>query len=283
MQSHRNRVPGSDYNSETGNQLSEFRKICTIQAGPHDFIGKMSTSDRENWKENWGVVYKIVETGLEATFVWMNYERGGPPKCPITSLHTHWDDEKLKISRSPDNLLESPVQDPHFGRLSSIDPIVSSPNHRLYCVEINYLHSIIVLELVNVEKSAPNKIVPRPQGSHSSGFNLSKVLQAEHDVNKKTYNVVMTRVRAAVTKAGLEGRWAKHNSSAVGDVFIIMRAEFPFLAEYEGDWATAQFVKQTLKNWRAKKVKISKAQAVVTTDDEDNNRGGERAAGEEDA
>ncbi|KAG8773375.1 hypothetical protein FRC19_011841 [Serendipita sp. 401] len=96
-------------------------------------------------------------------------------------------------------------------------------------------------------------IVPRPTGEHGRNWNLLRELE-KYDVSRREYNHMLAEVRDSAKMARLDRTlvYRAQDPIKVAQVFGAMRSKFPILKRFRSDWATAEMLKQCLKNWRSK-------------------------------
>lgn len=97
--------------------------------------------------------------------------------------------------------------------------------------------------------------IPKPRGEHGRDFNLQDAMGLGD--RRGTYLSMLALIRSLIDRAQLEPRaWFRRQDPVkVLQIYIIARDEFPMLKQFQADWATAEMVKQALRNRRHRRAK----------------------------
>ncbi|KAI0668870.1 hypothetical protein C8Q78DRAFT_194550 [Trametes maxima] len=111
----------------------------------------------------------------------------------------------------------------------------------------------------------PPKSIPKPPGTVGKGLKLRDEMRLQN--NKPLYLNCLMTVRDLCLAGRLD--WKKgirqQDAGKLGALYDVARAEQPYLARFENDWATAQILIQYMSNRR--KNAIRKGRVIVTEDD----------------
>ncbi|KAI0675160.1 hypothetical protein C8Q78DRAFT_988889 [Trametes maxima] len=109
------------------------------------------------------------------------------------------------------------------------------------------------------------KTIPKPPGSVGKGLKLRDEMHLQG--NKPLYLNCLMTVRDLCLAGRLDWKRGirEQDASKLGALYEIARAEQPYLARFENDWATAQILIQFMANRR--KNAIRKGRVIVTKDD----------------
>ncbi|KAG8925358.1 hypothetical protein FRC01_010304 [Tulasnella sp. 417] len=98
---------------------------------------------------------------------------------------------------------------------------------------------------------AKNRLIPRPPGERGKdGWNLQKHMGLEND--DETYGKIRRCVRYAVYESQLN-IWKKitdQDEKSLFTCYAVIKKRWPFMEQFEGNWATREFVKGICQNAR---------------------------------
>ncbi|KDQ14854.1 hypothetical protein BOTBODRAFT_174370 [Botryobasidium botryosum FD-172 SS1] len=103
-----------------------------------------------------------------------------------------------------------------------------------------------------LKRDAKANTISKTKGEHRRDFNLHQEMGLGDPGRKGLYLSILLTVRHLVDQAGLDPKiWFRHQDPIkMAQIYAVARNKFPLLKQFQGDWATAEIVKQVLRNRR---------------------------------
>ncbi|KDQ21485.1 hypothetical protein BOTBODRAFT_25932 [Botryobasidium botryosum FD-172 SS1] len=95
-------------------------------------------------------------------------------------------------------------------------------------------------------------VIPKPKGEHGRDFNVQCEMGLDGPGRRGLYLNILATVRDLIAAEGLDRTlWFRQQDPVkMARLYVTARDRFPLLKQFRNDWATAEIVKQALRNSR---------------------------------
>lgn len=99
-------------------------------------------------------------------------------------------------------------------------------------------------------------IIPKPRGSGGSTYNVRRAMGLTHDKPKYARCLRIVRDVALASRINWQKDYSHQDPLVLGRLFRAAQEKEPYLARFEASWATADMLKQFMRNRRKYMVRL---------------------------